>query len=39
VVVGSRIIEEIEQSTPDNVRSRVHALVAGLRQGIDEVKS
>ncbi len=39
VVVGSRIIEEIEQSTSENVRGRVHALVADLRQGIDEVKS
>ncbi|MEI7612018.1 MAG: tryptophan synthase subunit alpha [Betaproteobacteria bacterium] len=36
VVVGSRIIEEIEQSTPDNVCARVHALVAELRRGIDE---
>ena len=40
VVVGSRIIEEIEQSTPDNVCARVHALVSDLRCGIDEaVKS
>lgn len=36
VVVGSRIIEEIEQSTPDNVCARVHALVAELRRGIDD---
>ena len=36
VVVGSRIIEEIEQSTPDNVCARVHALVSDLRRGIDE---
>jgi tryptophan synthase alpha chain len=36
VVVGSRIIEEIEQSTRDNVLARVHALVAELRRGIDE---
>ncbi len=35
VVVGSRIIEEIEQSTDDNVCARVHALVSGLRRGID----
>jgi tryptophan synthase alpha chain len=35
VVVGSRIIEEIEQSTKDDVCARVHALVAGLRRGID----
>ncbi|MEO8410776.1 MAG: tryptophan synthase subunit alpha [Propionivibrio sp.] len=38
VVIGSRIIEEIEDSegsTSDEVCARVHALVAGLRQGID----
>lgn len=35
VVVGSRIIEEIEQSDPDQVCARVHALVAELRRGID----
>lgn len=39
VVVGSRIIEEIEQSTPEDVCERVHALVSGLRQAMDEVKS
>lgn len=36
VVVGSRIIEEIEQSTGDTVVARVKALVADLRRGIDE---
>ena len=35
VVVGSRIIEEIEQSTNADVCERVRVLVAGLRQGID----
>jgi len=35
VIVGSRIIEEIEQSTRDNVCARVHALVADLRSGVD----
>ena len=35
IVVGSRIIEEIEQSNSDEVCARVHALVAGLRRGID----
>lgn len=35
VVVGSRIIEEIEQSTPDNVCDRVLALVSELRRGVD----
>ena len=36
VVVGSRIIEEIEQSNNDNVCARVHALVAELRRGMDD---
>ncbi len=35
VVVGSRIIEEIEQSTAEDVCPRVRALVAELRRGID----
>ena len=38
VVVGSRIIEEIEKSTPENVCERERLLVSGLRQGMDEVK-
>ena len=38
VVVGSRIIEEIEQASQEqeDVCARVHALVAELRRGIDE---
>ena len=36
VVGGSRIIEEIERSTADNVVDRVRALVAELRRGIDD---
>jgi tryptophan synthase alpha chain len=36
VVVGSRIIEEIEKSTPDNVCANVLALVADIRRGIDK---
>jgi tryptophan synthase alpha chain len=39
VVVGSRIIEEIEQcdlANPDEVCARVGALVAALRRGIDD---
>jgi tryptophan synthase alpha chain len=36
VVVGSRIIEEIEQSTKETVCARVHALLAELRRGIDD---
>ena len=35
VVVGSRIIEEIERSSPDEACEKVRALVAELRQGID----
>jgi len=39
VVIGSRIIEEIEKSTPeDNYASacaKVKALVSGIRQGMD----
>ncbi len=37
VVVGSRIIEEIEKSTPETACANVRALVAGLRRGMDEV--
>jgi tryptophan synthase alpha chain len=36
VVVGSRIIEEIEKSTADNVCANVLVLVAELRRGIDQ---
>ena len=35
VVVGSRIVETIEQSTPENVCANVHAFVSELRRGID----
>lgn len=35
VVVGSRIIEEIEQSTPETACARVKALVADIRRGVD----
>ncbi|MEC5396791.1 tryptophan synthase subunit alpha [Uliginosibacterium sp. H1] len=38
VVVGSRIIEEIEQSPRGEVVARVQNFVAGLRQAIDQVK-
>ncbi len=37
VVVGSRIIQEIEESTPDTLHERVGGLVAGLRVAIDSV--
>lgn len=39
VVVGSRIIEEIEKSTPETACANVKALVADIRRGVDEVKS
>ena len=35
VVVGSRIIEELERSSPEEACEKVRALVAELRQGID----
>ena len=38
VVVGSRIIEEIEKSTAETACANVHTLVAELRRGMDEVK-
>lgn len=38
VVVGSRIIEEIEQSTAETACANVKALVADMRRGVDEVK-
>ena len=39
VVVGSRIIEEIEKSTADTACANVKALVADIRRGVDEVKA
>ena len=36
VVVGSRIIEEIEQSSPGEAPRRVTALLAGIRRAMDE---
>ena len=38
VVVGSRIIEEIEKSTAETACANVKALVADIRRGMDEVK-
>ncbi len=35
VIVGSRIIEEIERSTPQEVCARVKTLVSALRRGVD----
>jgi tryptophan synthase alpha chain len=39
VVVGSRIIEEIERSTAETACANVGALVADIRRGVDEVKA
>lgn len=38
VVVGSRIIEEIENSTVETACANVKALVADIRRGVDEVR-
>jgi len=38
VVIGSRIIEEIEKSTADAACANVKALVSDIRRGVDEVK-
>jgi tryptophan synthase alpha chain len=38
VVVGSRIIQEIEGSTPETLHGRVFELVSGLRMAIDSVQ-
>ncbi|MGB2902391.1 MAG: tryptophan synthase subunit alpha [Candidatus Dechloromonas phosphoritropha] len=38
VVVGSRIIEEIEKSTAETACANVKALVADIRRGVDEVE-
>ena len=35
VVIGSRIIEEIEKSTPETACANVKALIAGIRAGMD----
>ena len=37
VVVGSRIIEEIEKSTAETACGNVRTLVAEIRRGVDEV--
>ena len=38
VVIGSRIIEEIENSTRENMLSNVYRLVKSLRSAIDETQ-
>ena len=39
VVIGSRIIEEIEQSPPDTVCAKVGALVDAIRRAMDAAAS
>jgi len=39
VVVGSRIIEELEKSTSETACAKIHALVTELRRGIDAATS
>ncbi len=36
VVIGSRIIEEIEHSPQSELLDNIHGLIAGMRKGIDE---
>ncbi len=36
VVIGSRLVEEIEQSTPDEVVARASALIGEIRQALDK---
>lgn len=38
VVIGSRIIEEIENSKPDEILPRVKTLLSGIRQAMDSVE-
>jgi tryptophan synthase alpha chain len=38
VVVGSRIIEEVEKSSPETACAQVKALVSGIRQGMDAAR-
>ncbi len=38
VVIGSRIIEEIENSGPDDMLARVKALLGGFRQAMDSAE-
>jgi tryptophan synthase alpha chain len=39
VVVGSRIIQEIEGSTPETLHERVGGLVSGLRDAVDSARA
>ena len=36
VVIGSRLVQEIEQSAPDQLISNVKALVGSIRKAMDE---
>jgi tryptophan synthase alpha chain len=35
VVIGSRLVQEIEASAPDEVNARVTAFLRGIRAGMD----
>jgi tryptophan synthase alpha chain len=35
VVIGSRLVQEIEQSAPEQVLGNVKALVSGIRRAMD----
>jgi tryptophan synthase alpha chain len=36
VVIGSRLVQEIEQSAPEQLIGNVKALMAGFRKAMDE---
>ncbi len=36
VVIGSRLVQEIEKSSPEQVIGNVKALVGGIRRAMDE---
>ena len=36
VVIGSRLVQEIESSKPDEVNARITALLSGIRAGMDK---
>ena len=38
VVIGSRLVQEIESSRPDEVNARVTAFLRGVREAMDETK-
>ena len=38
VVIGTRLVQEIETSRPDEVNARVTAFMRGVREAMDIVK-